>query len=57
MVSNDKADRWLYRVEKRLGKLTPEDVRSYHVLRALRGRGEKLDSHQEKILIGLERKV
>lgn len=55
--TNDKVDRWLERIGKRIGKLTPEETQDYNTLVSIRSQGEKLDSHWEKILLGLERKV
>lgn len=48
--SNDKAERWLNRLGKRLNSLTPENVAAYEVLLAVHQSGGKLDAQQAKEL-------
>jgi len=51
--SNDKADRWIGRIEKREEKLSPTDLELFYQVRAIRDRDEKLDSHWAKVLFDL----
>ena len=55
--TNDKVDRWVGRIGKRQSKLTPEDLQNFTAIRDMRLKDVKLDSHWEKILLELERKV
>ena len=55
--SNEKAERWLGRIEKRLETLSPEDRLQYQVLRDSLDQGHKLDSQQAKSLHVLGRKL
>lgn len=55
--SNEKAGRWLNRIEKRLESLTPEEHLQYQVLRDALASGQKLDSQQAKALHVLGKKL
>ena len=55
--SNEKAERWLDRVGKRLEGLSAEDRQRYAALRAILERGDRLDSQQAKALHLLGKKV
>ena len=55
--SNEKAERWLGRIEKRLESLDPEDRLQYQVLRDVLNQGHKLDSQQAKALHVLGKKL
>jgi hypothetical protein len=55
--TNDKADRWLSRISKRVGKLTVEDRECFLTIQSLRAAGEKLNPKWERILFDLGRKV
>lgn len=55
--SNDKAERWLDRIEKRLLTLSPEDIALYKTLREVQRGGQKLDSRQAKVLWELGRRL
>lgn len=48
--SNDKAERWLNRIGKRLNSLTPENVAAYEGLLSVHQSGGKLDTQQAKAL-------
>jgi hypothetical protein len=55
--SNEKAERWLDRIEKRLASLPPEDHVQYQKLRETLREGRRLDSQQAKMLHVLGRKL
>lgn len=55
--SNEKAERWLDRIGKRLDVLSPEERLQYQFLRELVGSGRKLDSQQAKALHMLGKKL
>ncbi len=55
--SPDKAGRWLDRIEKRLSRLSPDDVAMFTQIKAKHGAGEKLDTMHSKALWELERKL
>lgn len=55
--SNEKAERWLDRIEKRLEGLSPEDRLQYRELRETLTEGQKLDSRQAKALHVLGKKL
>ena len=55
--SNEKAERWLDRIEKRLGSLAPEDRLQYQRLREAMTGGRKLDPRQSKALHVLGKKL
>lgn len=55
--SNEKAERWLDRIGKRLDVLSPEERLQYQFLRGLVGSGRKLDSQQAKALHMLGKKL
>lgn len=55
--SPDKAGRWLARIEKRLDRLSPDDVSMYSALKTHHEAGEKLTPTLAKALWELERKL
>lgn len=55
--SIDKAGRWLERIEKRLSRLSPDDVAMYRQILARHQEGLKLDPMHAKALWDLERKL
>jgi hypothetical protein len=55
--SSEKAGRWLDRVEKRLSRLSPDDVTMYNQILTKHRAGEKLDHLHSKALWELERKL
>ena len=55
--SNEKAERWLGRIEKRLEALSPEDRLQYQMIREVLAQGHKLDSQQAKALYVLGKKL
>ncbi len=55
--SNEKAERWLDRIGKRLASLTPEDRLQYQMLRDAITHGRKLDPQQAKALHVLGKKL
>jgi len=55
--SNEKAERWLDRIGKRLASLAPEDRLLYQMLRDALGQGHKLDPQQAKALHVLGKKL
>lgn len=55
--SNEKAERWLGRIEKRMDRLSPEDVLLYTQILEKHRTGEKLDTALSRALWDLERKL
>lgn len=55
--SVEKAERWLERIEKRLGALTPEDGATYTRLREAHASGRKLDWQEARDLWALGKKL
>ncbi len=55
--SNDKADRWIARIEKRRAKLTPEDLTMFDSIKQVRADGGKLPPTMERSLFDIERRV
>ncbi len=55
--SNDKADRWIVRVEKRRAKLTPDDLTMFDAIKQVRADGGKLPPTMERALFDIERRV
>jgi hypothetical protein len=55
--SNEKAERWLDRIGKRLGTLSPEESLQYQMLRDALANGRKLDSQEAKALWVLGKKL
>lgn len=55
--SNDKADRWIARIEKRRAKLTPDDLNTFDSIKRVREAGEKLPPTMERSLFDIERRV
>jgi hypothetical protein len=55
--SNEKAERWMERIGKRLESLSPEDSLQYHMLREALANGRKLDSQEAKALWVLGKKL
>jgi hypothetical protein len=55
--SSEKAGRWLDRIEKRLSRLSPDDVALFKQILTKHRAGEKLDTVHAKALWELERKL
>jgi hypothetical protein len=55
--SSEKAERWLSRIEKRLSRLSPDDLAMYHQILTKHRLGEKLDTAHSRALWELERKL
>ena len=55
--SNDKADRWIERLQKRRDRLTQEELLVLDTIRDLRFRNIKLDPQSERALFSLGKKV
>lgn len=55
--SSEKAGRWLERIEKRLSRLSPDDVTMFNQIQSKHRAGEKLDHIYSKALWELERKL
>lgn len=55
--TNEKADRWIARLEKRADRLSPEDLEALRHLKALRQTGTKIPPNWERILFHLSKKV
>lgn len=55
--TDEKADRWIRRIEKRESKLSPENLILFRSIRAVRASGGKLDHPMELALFQLERLV
>ena len=55
--TNEKADRWIERIQKRSSKLTAEDQAVFQAIRSRRQAGERLLHPEELALFALERKV
>lgn len=55
--SNDKADRWIARIEKRRAKLTPDDLTMFDIIKQVRTEGNKLSPILGRALFDIERRV
>jgi hypothetical protein len=55
--STEKADRWIARIAKRTGKLTPDDLSMFETIKQIRANGDKISGPLARALFDLERKV